>query len=88
MTTISQQNKETICKLWSELHGSGSSASLDFMIDAMDENVDWEVVPLGIKRHGIDELKQLILGMWKDMPEGGYHEITNVFATDEWGGLS
>ncbi|HYB04575.1 MAG TPA: hypothetical protein VED17_08935 [Nitrososphaerales archaeon] len=84
MSTIEEQNANVIRKLWGELHGSGSKASLEMMTSLMDENIDWEVVPLGIKRHGIEEMKELIQGSWNDMPEGGYHEITNIFSTKEW----
>jgi len=84
MLSVAKTNEDIIRKLWGELHGSGSKASLEMMTGFMDENIDWEVVPLGLKRHGIAEVKLLIQSSWNDMPEGGHHEITNVFANDEW----
>jgi ketosteroid isomerase-like protein len=55
------------------------------MIELMDEEIDWEVVPLGLRRRGKEEMKQLIEGSWSDRPEDGWHEITNVFASaDDW----
>ena len=54
------------------------------MTELMDEHIDWEVVPLGLKRHGIDEMRQLIEGSWADYSQDGWHEITNVFASEDW----
>lgn len=54
-------NISVIQKFWEALQHP-SSASLQTMSELMDEHIDWEVVPLGLKRHGIDEMRQLILG--------------------------
>jgi len=83
ITTTAQDNISVIRKLWEALQHP-SPASLETMIELMDENIDWDVVPLGLKRRGIDEMRQLIEGSWADSPQDGWHEITNVFASEEW----
>lgn len=76
-------NISVIQKFWEALQHPGS-ASLQTMTELMDEHIDWEVVPLGLKRHGRDEMRQLILGSWADYPQDGWHEITNVFGSRDW----
>jgi ketosteroid isomerase-like protein len=78
-----QDNINAIRKFWEALQHPGP-ASLQTMTELMDEHIDWEVVPLGLKRHGIDEMRQLIAGSWADYPQDGWHEITNVYASEDW----
>ncbi len=78
-----QENVKIVEKLWDALQHPGPT-SLQTMVGLMDENIDWEVVPLGLKRHGIGEMRQLIEGSWADYPKDGWHEITNIFATEDW----
>jgi len=78
-----QDNINVIRKFRETLQHPGP-ASLQTMTELMDEHIDWEVVPLGLKRHGRDEMRQLIEGSWADYPQDGWHEITNVFASDDW----
>lgn len=83
ITITAQDNISVIRKFWKALQHPGP-ASLQTMTELMDENIDWDVVPLGIKRRGRDEMRQLIEGSWADSPQDGWHEITNVFASEEW----
>jgi SnoaL-like polyketide cyclase len=76
-------NISVIQKFWEALQHPGP-ASLQTMSELMDEHIDWEMVPLGLKRHGRDEMRQLILGSWADYPQDGWHEITNVFGSRDW----
>ena len=78
-----QDNINVIRKCWETLQHPGP-ASLQTLIDLMDEHIDWEVVPLGLKRRGRDEMRQLIEESWADSPQGARYEITNVFASDDW----
>ena len=83
ITTTPQDNISVIRKFWEALHHPGP-ASLQTMTELMDENIEWEVVPLNMKRRGRDEMRQLIEGAWAHWAEGGRNEITNVFASEEW----
>jgi len=83
VTTTAQDNINVIRKFWEALQQPGP-ASMQIMTELMDENIDWEVVPLDMKRRGIDEMRQLIEGSWVDSPQDAWHEITNVFASEEW----
>lgn len=82
ITMTAQDNISVIRKFWEALQHPGP-ASLQTMIGLMDEDIDWEVVPLGLKRRGGDEMMQLIEGSWADSPQDAWHEITNVFASEE-----
>lgn len=83
ITMTAQDNINVIRKFWEALQHSGP-ASLQTMTELMDENIDWEVIPLGMKRRGREEMRQLIGGSWTDYPQDGWHEITNLFASEEW----
>ena len=61
VTTAAQDNINVIRKFWKALHHPGP-ASLQTMTELMDENIDWDVVPLDMKRRGRDEMRQLIKG--------------------------
>jgi ketosteroid isomerase-like protein len=78
-----QDNIDIIRKLWDALQHPGPD-SLQTMIDLMDEDIEWEVVPQGIRRRGRDELRQLIQTGWDNAPADGWHEIRNIFATEDW----
>jgi len=83
ITTTAQNNINVIQKFWEALNHPGP-ASLETMAELMDENIDWDVVSLNMKRRGRDEMRQLIEGAWEHWAEGGRNEITNVFASEEW----
>jgi len=83
ITKTAQDNINVIRKFWEALHHP-SPASLETMTKLMDENIDWEVVPMNMKHRGIDEMRQLIEGAWAHWAEGGRNEITNAFASEEW----
>jgi ketosteroid isomerase-like protein len=83
ITTTAQDNINVIRKFWEALNHPGP-ASLQTMTKLMDENIEWDVVPLNMKRRGRDEMRQLIEGAWAHWAEGGRNEITNVFASEEW----
>jgi ketosteroid isomerase-like protein len=83
ITTTAQDNINIIRKLWGALNHP-SPASLEAMTELMDENIEWDVVPLNMKRRGRDEMRQLIEGAWAHWAEGGLNEITNAFASEEW----
>jgi len=82
-TTTAQGHLNCNRKFWGAFNHPGPS-SLEAMTDLMDENIDWEVVPLNMKRRGRDEIRQLIEGAWAHWTEGCRNEITNVFASEEW----
>jgi len=83
VTMTAQDNINVIRKFWEALQHPGP-ASMQAMTELMDENIDWEVVPLDMKRRGRDEMRQLIEGSLADAPQDARHEITNVFASEEW----
>ena len=83
VTMTAQDNINVIRKFWEVLQHPGP-ASMQAMTELMDENIDWEVVPLGMKRRGIDEMRQLIERSLADAAQDAWHEITNVFASEEW----
>lgn len=56
-----QDNINVIRIYWEALQHPGPT-SLQTMMELMDEHIDWEVVPLDLKRHGTDEMRQLIEG--------------------------
>jgi ketosteroid isomerase-like protein len=83
ITNTAQDNINVIRKFWEALHHPGPT-SLQTMTELMDENIDWEVVPMDMKRRGRNEMRQLIEGAWEHWAEGGRNDITNVFASEEW----
>jgi SnoaL-like polyketide cyclase len=50
----------------------------------MDEHIGWQVVPLGLRRQGKEQMRQPTEGRWADAPPDGWHEITNIFASEDW----
>jgi hypothetical protein len=75
ITVTAQDNINVIRKFW-EAFNRSSLTSLEIMTELMDENVNWEVVPLNIQHRGRDEMRQLIEGAWVhwDGGVGANHE--------------
>ena len=71
---------------WSTPPQSSAARSAGETIPSRDDRhrLEGEVVPLGLKRRGREEMRQLIEGSWADYPQDGWHEITNVFGSREW----
>jgi len=78
-----QDNLDVIRTYWDALQHPGP-ASLQTMMERMDDDIGWEVIPLGLKRQGKEQMRQLIERSWADAPPDGWHEITNAFASDDW----
>jgi hypothetical protein len=59
-----QDNLHVIRTYWDALQHPGD-ASLKTMMQLMDEQIGWAVVPLGLKRQGKEQMRQLIEGSWQ-----------------------
>jgi len=81
MTKVSDENIAIFRKLWKILRNPDQDYNA--LMDVIDENITWEIVPLGLKFRGLGEMKQFIEGA-KANHNNGEHEITNLFASEEW----
>ncbi|MBN2007122.1 MAG: nuclear transport factor 2 family protein [Anaerolineae bacterium] len=76
-----QENEMIVRNLFEALDNPGSE-SLKTIMELLDENVNWCVVPYGAPYLGHAGVKSLLDVAWAATKPN--HPITNLFASDEW----